>query len=81
MKETTQEKSLRLAKEFMSNPPESYKQMLKETAEDMAKGSKWNHKTDSCEYEDGSWCKLPKFKHCKFCMRLTDGTKACELAV
>lgn len=30
-----------------------------------------------CEYENGSWCNLPKFKRCEHCMRCVDGSKAC----
>ena len=30
-----------------------------------------------CQYEDGTWCNLPKFKRCKHCMRCVDGSKAC----
>jgi len=43
--------------------------------------SRWNDKTDSCEHENGSWCKLPKHKRCKDCLRCTDGSKACEMTI
>jgi hypothetical protein len=56
-----------------------YKKLLEETAIEMGKGSKWNPETESCEFERGSWCDLPKYKHCKHCMRLPNGDKACEI--
>lgn len=30
-----------------------------------------------CQYEDGTWCNLPKFKRCEHCIRCTNGNKAC----
>lgn len=36
-------------------------------------------KSIGCQYENGSWCDLPKYKRCKHCIRVTDGTKACEV--
>lgn len=41
--------------------------------------SKETGKEIGCEYENGSWCKLPKFKRCKYCIRVVDGSKACEV--
>ena len=32
-----------------------------------------------CKYEDGTWCKLPKFKRCEYCIRCADGSKACHI--
>jgi hypothetical protein len=32
-----------------------------------------------CEYEDGSWCNLPKYKRCEHCIRCVDGSKACQV--
>ena len=34
-------------------------------------------KEKGCEYEDGSWCNLPKYKRCEYCIRCADGSKAC----
>jgi len=41
----------------------------------------YDHNNDKCPHADSSWCNLPKYKHCKFCLRLKDGSKACELAL
>ena len=43
--------------------------------------SRFNFKTNSCEHEDASWCTLPKYKRCKHCLRLRDGSKACEVMI
>jgi len=43
--------------------------------------SRWNGRTNSCEYENSSWCNLPKFKRCERCMRCTDESKACGMMV
>lgn len=40
--------------------------------------SKYNYETDYCEYENQSWCELPKGMRCEDCIRLPDGSKACE---
>jgi len=32
---------------------------------------------NECEYSDNSWCNLPKYKRCEYCLRLRDGSKAC----
>lgn len=32
-----------------------------------------------CEYEKGTWCKLPKYKRCEHCIRCVDGSKACSI--
>jgi len=34
-------------------------------------------KEKGCEYENGTWCDLPKYKRCEHCIRLNDGSKAC----
>lgn len=39
--------------------------------------SRFDFDKKTCEYEDGSWCNLPKFKRCEHCMRCKDGSKAC----
>ena len=39
--------------------------------------SKYDYEKEYCEYENQSWCELPKFKRCKDCIRNEDGTKAC----
>ncbi len=49
----------------------------------MAKGKaksrfNFNDKT-GCEYENGTWCFLPKFKRCVDCIRCADGSKACRV--
>jgi len=39
-----------------------------------------NHKTGKeigCEFENSTWCNLPKNKRCKHCIRCVDGRKAC----
>lgn len=36
-------------------------------------------KEKGCEYEDGTWCNLPKYKRCESCLRCIDGSKACEV--
>jgi len=38
-----------------------------------------NGKEKGCEYENGSWCKLPKCKRCEHCIRCIDGSKACQV--
>ena len=38
-----------------------------------------NGKEKGCEYEDGSWCRLPKYKRCEHCIRCVDGSKACQV--
>lgn len=53
----------------------------------MSKGkakSRFNFKKDEktdkaigCEYENNTWCDLPKYKRCEHCMRCVDGSKAC----
>jgi hypothetical protein len=43
--------------------------------------SKWNYKKDYCDYQKQTWCELPKYKKCKDCIRLSDGTKACEVVL
>lgn len=32
-----------------------------------------------CEYEDHSWCNLPKYKRCKHCMYCKNGDKVCSV--
>ena len=39
-----------------------------------------NGKEIGCEYENGTWCDLPKFKRCKYCIRCANGDKACEVS-
>ena len=39
--------------------------------------SKYDFKKDYCEYEDGTWCNLPKYKRCEDVIRCEDGSKAC----
>jgi len=34
-----------------------------------------------CEYSDSSWCNLPKYKRCKDCLYVADGSKACYVEV
>jgi hypothetical protein len=34
-------------------------------------------KSKGCQYEDGTWCNLPKYKRCEHCIRCVDGSKAC----
>jgi hypothetical protein len=36
-------------------------------------------KEKGCEYENKTWCNLPKYKRCKNCLRCVDGSKACEI--
>ena len=46
----------------------------------MSKGnakSRYNFEKDYCEYENDSWCNLPKYKRCEHCLRLINGDKAC----
>ena len=40
---------------------------------------RYNFTTEYCEYEKQSWCELPKYKRCKYCIRCIDGSKACEV--
>ena len=30
------------------------------------------------QYQNTNWCKLPKQKRCEYCIRVNDGSKACE---
>lgn len=30
-----------------------------------------------CKFEKSTWCYLPKYKRCEYCMRVVDGSKAC----
>jgi hypothetical protein len=39
--------------------------------------SRYNFEKETCEYESGTWCNLPKYKRCKDCIRCTNGDKAC----
>jgi hypothetical protein len=32
-----------------------------------------------CEFENGTWCKLPKGERCRDVIRLKDGNKACQV--
>lgn len=32
-----------------------------------------------CEFENSTWCNLPKYKRCEDCMRLKGGGKACYI--
>jgi len=41
--------------------------------------SRYDFDKDCCEYENGTWCSLPKFKRCEHCLRCIDGSKACEV--
>jgi hypothetical protein len=36
-------------------------------------------KSIGCEFENGTWCNLLKYKRCKYCIRCDDGSKACEV--
>jgi hypothetical protein len=48
----------------------------------MSKGkakSKYDFKLNKCEFENQTWCNLPKHKKCEDCIRNTDGTKACNI--
>lgn len=48
----------------------------------MSKGkakSKFDFENNKCQYEDNTWCKLPKLKRCEDCIRLIDGSKACRV--
>jgi hypothetical protein len=38
-------------------------------------------KEKGCEYEEDSWCNLPKFKRCADCIRVVDGSKACYVKI
>ena len=37
------------------------------------------NKPYGCKYENGTWCKLPKFKRCMHVIRCKNGDKACEV--
>lgn len=39
--------------------------------------SRFDKEKDQCEFEKSSWCELPKWKRCSYCLRLADGRKAC----
>lgn len=41
--------------------------------------TKWDFKNNSCQFEDGTWCKLPKGKRCEHIIRCVDGSKACRV--
>ncbi len=41
--------------------------------------SRYDFDKEYCEFEDQSWCNLPKYKRCKHCIRCKDGSKACEV--
>ena len=34
---------------------------------------------NECKHEYYSWCHLPKYKRCKHCIRLRNGSKACKV--
>ena len=36
-------------------------------------------KSNGCEYENGTWCNLPKYQRCHHCIRCIDNTKACRV--
>ena len=43
--------------------------------------SYYDYEKDECKFLDDGWCELPKFKRCKYCIRLKDGSKACMVAL
>jgi hypothetical protein len=36
-------------------------------------------KSKGCQYENGTWCKLPKHGRCENVIRCQNGDKACEV--
>lgn len=48
----------------------------------MTKGkanTKFDFNKKTCEYENGTWCDLPKYKRCEHVLRCKDGSKACGI--
>jgi len=43
--------------------------------------SKFDFKNNNCEYLINGWCNMPRKKRCPHCLRIDDGTKACEVEI
>ena len=41
--------------------------------------SKFDFVKETCQYEKGTWCNLPKGKRCEHVIRCKDGSKACQV--